>query len=111
MGRSKILLFQSRNAVILAKVAGDPIEGCSGMNCSSTRARYAEILGAWSMAGLLDYFEDNSELYSAEFCPTCRALFKDHCEAASQALWNDLPNLFELPGWTELERLRVLTSD
>lgn len=111
VGRAKILLLQSRNALMLTKFAGIPIDGCTGVNCSSARARYAEVLGGWAMAGLLDYYEDNSDAYSADFCPTCRTVFKGQCDAASQVLWNELPDMFELPGWTELERHRVLTSE
>lgn len=64
------------------------------------------MLGCWAMAGLLDYFEDHSEAFEAEFCSTCRAVFKECCGAASQALWEELPAMFELPGWAELEKLK-----
>ena len=90
-----------------AKLAGIPIKGCTGVSCSSTRARCADILGGWAMAGLLDYFEDNSDMYFAELCAACRTLFKEHCGSASQVLWNELPDMFELPEWRELERLKV----
>jgi hypothetical protein len=110
IGRSKILLSQSQAAVMLTKVAGLPVEGCTGSNCSSTRSRYAEILSGWAMAGLLDYFEDNDEMYDLDFCLTCRRLFRDHCEAASRNLWEDLPSMFELPEWNELERHKILAD-
>ena len=108
MGRAKILLSQSRNAVLLTKVSGIPIEGCTSTHCSSARASHAEMLGGWAMAGLLDYFEDNSETYAVDFCETCRPLCKDQCDAASQIMWDELPGMFELPGWNELERHMVL---
>ncbi|KAF8805893.1 hypothetical protein BYT27DRAFT_7234211 [Phlegmacium glaucopus] len=111
IGRANILQLQSRNALMLTKLASVPVGGCTSTNCPSTRARYAEMLAGWAMAGLLDYFEDNNQGYSVDFCSTCRVSFKEQCEAASQDLWNELPDMFELPGWTELKRHMVLASE
>ena len=111
IGRSKILVSQSEAAVMLTKIAGIPVSGCTGTNCSSTRSRYAETLCGWAMAGLLDYFEDNSESPELDFCLTCRSLFKEQCEIASRNLWEHLPGMFELPEWNELVREKVLASD
>jgi len=111
IGRAKILVAQSRKAVMMAKVVGIPAEGCKGPNCSSMRARCADTLGLWEIAGILDYFETNSEAYSADFCSKCLMSFKEQCEDVSRSFWDELPCMFELPGWTELERHKGLTSD
>ena len=111
IGRAKILASQSRKAVTMAKVAGIPAEGCRDINCSLMRARCADTVGLWEIAGILDYFEDNSEAYSANFCSKCLMSFKEQCEDVGRSFWEELPGMFELPGWTELERHKVLSSD
>ncbi|KAJ6535525.1 hypothetical protein B0H19DRAFT_1004121 [Mycena capillaripes] len=40
-------------------------------------------------------------------CSTCRSAMKDAHRNARKALWNKLPELFGLPNWTQLERLKA----
>ncbi|KAF8148678.1 hypothetical protein B0H34DRAFT_668422 [Crassisporium funariophilum] len=109
VGRSKLLLAQSRNAMAMTKTADLDVEGCTGSShtCASTRARCADILIGWGVAGFLDYFEDNTEVYSTTFCLMCRNVFKDQCASASQSMWHDLPGMFDLPTWEDLEKLKM----
>ncbi|KAJ6616328.1 hypothetical protein B0H10DRAFT_1799704 [Mycena sp. CBHHK59/15] len=40
-------------------------------------------------------------------CPTCAAALQNAHQDAQSALWNRLPELFKLPSWDELEKMRV----
>lgn len=111
VGRQKLLSMQHRNAVNMAKLAGTTLEGCTGSSCSSTRQRCADILSGWDMAGFLDYFADHSDIYDTDFCSACNAAFKELCVADSELMWNKLPELFGLPSWDTLERMRVITLE
>jgi len=111
MGRQKLLMTQAQNAVQMTRTANNHVEGCTGSTCSTTRSRCAETLCSWDMAGFLDYLEDNVNFYSQDFCPACQAAFKDSYTLATQQMWDDLPSMFSLPSWRDLEKIRVAASD
>ncbi|CAA7266615.1 unnamed protein product [Cyclocybe aegerita] len=111
VGRQKILMYQSRTALGMTKVSSVPVEGCTGESCITTRLRCAEILNGWDMAGLLDYFEDNANVYAPDFCSVCRSAFEDMCNSTSQTLWNELPAMFDLPKWEALEKLKTFALE
>jgi len=111
LGRQKLLMMQSQNALTMTKTAEMSVEDCTGNSCPSTRLRCADILGGWDMAGFLDYFEDNANIYSHDLCLVCRTTFKETCMAAGQHMWNELPTMFGLPGWDELEKHKTFSFD
>ncbi|KDR69921.1 hypothetical protein GALMADRAFT_76606 [Galerina marginata CBS 339.88] len=111
IGRQKIVLTQSRQAITMMKAASAEVDGCTGDSCGSTRQRCADILSGWDMAGILDYFEDNSDVYYCDLCSTCRIAFKQSSDSACQAMWNDLPGMFSLPEWAALEEERQKSFD
>ncbi|KAF9562290.1 hypothetical protein CPC08DRAFT_742228 [Agrocybe pediades] len=106
LGRQRIVMFQSRNSVSLMKSSTAPVEGCNGETCVGTRQRCADILGQWDMAGMLDYFEDNHDIWYSGFCPACRTAFKETCASECDSMWTELPEMFGLPSWEVLEDLR-----
>ncbi|KAF9535840.1 hypothetical protein CPB83DRAFT_842433 [Crepidotus variabilis] len=111
VGRQKLLMMQSQSALNMTRNAEAPVAECTGSSCASTRLRCADILSAWDMAGFLDYFEDNANVYSHEFCTVCRTNFKEMCALASQQMWSELPTMFGLPRWDELEKSRLFAFD
>lgn len=111
VGRGKLLMLQSQNALAMTKNADSPVPDCTGSSCASTRLRCADILSGWDMAGFLDYFEDNANVYSHEFCSVCRTSFREMCATASQQMWTELPAMFGLPRWDELEKSRAFSFD
>ncbi|KAJ7142092.1 hypothetical protein C8R43DRAFT_580923 [Mycena crocata] len=40
-------------------------------------------------------------------CPTCHASLKETLQTARQRLWDELPAMYELPPWSDLEALRT----
>jgi len=111
IGRQKLLLNQAQNALRMARTAYDRVDGCTGDTCATTRLHCADVLGSWDMAGFLDYFEDNACIYYDEFCPACRTAFVNSCRSANQQMWDDLPVVFGLPRWEDLEKTRATLSD
>lgn len=111
MGRQKLLVMQAQNAMQLTRIANDPVEGCNGSDCPTTRSRCAESLCSLDMAGFLDYLEENVDSYAEDICATCRAAFKETYTQAIQQMWNDLPSMFSLPGWQDLLKTKVAISD
>ncbi|KAH9487462.1 hypothetical protein JR316_0001538 [Psilocybe cubensis] len=107
LGRQRIIMKQTQNALKMMKHAHtNAVEGCTSEMCAATRQRCAQVLADWDMAGLLDYFEDNADMYYSGFCARCRAAFKDLCASECQDLWDELPSMFDLPNWEVLEGLR-----
>lgn len=111
IGRQKLLLNQSQSALQMARTAHNGVDGCTGEICAATRLHCADVLSSWDMAGFLDYFEDNACNYYDEFCPACRTAFICSCGSATQQMWDDLPTMFDLPSWEDLEKTRVTLSD
>ncbi|KAJ7932802.1 hypothetical protein B0H13DRAFT_2307459 [Mycena leptocephala] len=87
------------------------IEGCtSSKTCFSLRLQAMESrrgnfrlyastpLGVW----------DETDWISLDnLCPACLAVLKQTHEDARQAFWDKLPEIYGLPEWEELERLRA----
>ncbi|PPQ95021.1 hypothetical protein CVT25_000484 [Psilocybe cyanescens] len=111
LGRQKIVMKQTQNALKMMKLASTNVDGCTSEMCASTRQRCAHVLGDWDMAGMLDYFEDNADMYFSGFCTQCRVAFKDLCASECQDMWNELPSMFDLPSWDVLEDLRGKSLD
>ncbi|KAJ7612150.1 hypothetical protein FB45DRAFT_939977 [Roridomyces roridus] len=42
-----------------------------------------------------------------DLCPTCRDALETKHKAARQAFWDKLPEIYNLPSWTELEKMKV----
>lgn len=111
MGRQTLLMTQAENAVQMTRNACNQVEGCTGATCSTTRTRCAQNLCSWNMAGFLDYLEDNVNYHSQEFCPACQTAFKDAYTQATLQMWHDLPSMFSLPSWQDLEKIRSSACD
>lgn len=112
LGRSNLMMIQNRGALELSKTMSSASESmCTEASCVSTRMRCAEIMTSWGVAGFLDFFEENSGVFLGGFCSPCHSAFRDECEVASQALWNALPPMFDLPSWDDLDKLRVSALD
>lgn len=108
MGRQKLLMTQLQNAVQITRTANHQVDGCTGSTCAITRSRCAETLSSWDVVGFLDYLEDNVNV--KEFCPACQTAFKETYTQATQQMWNDLPSMFSLPSWQDLEQIKADTS-
>jgi hypothetical protein len=59
----------------------------------------------------LEAFEDDDwrEMEELGVCERCMAESKKVHAAARQAFWDQLPEMFQLPGWEELEEMRRVT--
>jgi hypothetical protein len=87
------------------------IEGCtSSKDCISVRLQametFWEDLRGYPSAPL-DVWEAADWRLLKNLCPACLAVLKQTHEDARQAFWDKLPNIYGLPKWEELERLRA----
>ncbi|KAJ7612151.1 hypothetical protein FB45DRAFT_843444 [Roridomyces roridus] len=80
-------------------------EGCARTRYNaigSSRARVQALsshpLSVWS-PGLWNLLKN--------LCPTCRDALEAKHKAARQAFWDKLPEIYGLPSWEELERMKV----
>ncbi|KAJ7611817.1 hypothetical protein FB45DRAFT_1065830 [Roridomyces roridus] len=51
--------------------------------------------------------EDDWEEFREIFCPTCLASLQATNRAKRQEFWDDLPKMYGLPPWEELEKMKV----
>ncbi|KAJ7604155.1 hypothetical protein FB45DRAFT_958016 [Roridomyces roridus] len=51
--------------------------------------------------------EDDWEEFRENFCPTCLASLQATNRAKRQEFWDDLPKMYGLPPWEELEKMKV----
>lgn len=79
--------------------------------CTTTRYHCADILTRWGTAGFLDFFDEQHSSFAPSFCEVCLEGFRTHCARATREMWDVLPEMFELPEWEELERLRELAME
>ena len=42
-----------------------------------------------------------------KLCPRCLAVLKQKHEEARQAFWDELPQMYGLPPWNELEQMKT----
>ncbi|KAJ7932800.1 hypothetical protein B0H13DRAFT_2307457 [Mycena leptocephala] len=87
------------------------IEGCkSSKNCFSLRLQAMESrredLRRYASAPL-DAWEQDDWTLLKNLCRACLAVLKQTHEDARQAFWDELPEIYGLPEWEELERLRA----
>ncbi|KAJ7494274.1 hypothetical protein B0H11DRAFT_2392517 [Mycena galericulata] len=55
----------------------------------------------------LDVWESGDWNLLDDLCPTCLATLKTAHQAARQAFWDKLPEMYGLPAWEELEKMKV----
>jgi hypothetical protein len=87
------------------------IEGCtSSKKCFSVRLKamesHREDLRSYASASLHVWGQADWRLLK-NLCPACLAVLKQTHEDARQAFWDKLPEIYGLPEWEELERLRA----
>lgn len=75
--------------------------------CNAVRLEYAGEEG-WSMRRPLEahYDEYWVDIEASGLCGTCLDEMKEQHKSAKQQFWDDLPHLFGLPDWPELEEMR-----
>jgi hypothetical protein len=103
-GRQKLLVMQAKEALHMS--TNPVITSCSD-KCPSTMRYFADVLCGLETAGLLNYFEDITSDYPDNFCRSCRADFGETCTVAGQKMWNELPTVFGLSSWENLEKKRL----
>ncbi|KAJ7932795.1 hypothetical protein B0H13DRAFT_2263093 [Mycena leptocephala] len=87
------------------------IEGCkSSKKCFSVRLQAMESLRE-DLRGYasapLDVWEAADWRLLENLCPACLAVLKQTHKDARQVFWDKLPEIYGLPEWEELERLRA----
>jgi hypothetical protein len=87
------------------------IEGCtSSRKCFSVRLRAMDNhrgdLRICASAPL-DVWVKADWILLENLCPVCLVVLKQTHEDARQAFWDELPEIYGLPEWEELERLRA----
>ncbi|KAJ7753404.1 hypothetical protein DFH07DRAFT_941301 [Mycena maculata] len=55
----------------------------------------------------LGIWDADDRLWFEAVCPRCPAVLKESHEAARQAFWDKLPEIYWLPPWEELEKMRI----
>ncbi len=68
---------------------------------------FTDVLRGIETAGLLNYFDDITSDYPENFCQSCKSVFKEACATAGQRTWQELPTVFGLPSWEDLEKKRL----
>ena len=104
-GRQKLLLMQAKEALHMS--THPAIMSCPSGKCASTMRYFADVLCGLETVGLLNYFDDITSDHPDNFCRSCRAAFRETCAAAGQKMWNQLPTVFGLPSWENLEKKRL----
>ncbi|KAJ7910693.1 hypothetical protein B0H13DRAFT_2329077 [Mycena leptocephala] len=87
------------------------IEGCtSSQECFSVRLKAMESLREdlrGNASAPLDVWGGDDWILLDDLCPACLAVLKQTHKDARQAFWDKLPEIYGLPEWEELERLRA----
>ena len=86
-----------------------PLEGCtSRCICLETRRHRAEEATAnWATNNPLEIWEESDwEMISEEICAECLTSSKEMHKQARRDLWERLPDLYDLPPWSELLGLK-----
>ncbi|KAF7353910.1 hypothetical protein MVEN_01077100 [Mycena venus] len=111
---SKGLAIQSTTAAVdILRFLSHPLDipGCDDPgHCHSTRLQAVD----WSRTFIRDYPFSVLYIWASEdwglleyLCTTClEALRKTH-QDARQAFWDKLPEMYDLPPWTELEQMKT----
>lgn len=84
------------------------VDGCDSPDtCQASRLMTLRTLNmARDILNPLDSFYDRWDWYSKGTCTACLEVSKNSHYAARQVLWQSLPDIFGLPKWLELEKLR-----
>ncbi|KAF8876171.1 hypothetical protein BD779DRAFT_1475769 [Infundibulicybe gibba] len=104
-GRAQLILAQTRAAVEFSKL-GEVTDAHDGFNCASIRSHCMDIIVTWDFAGFLEFFEDQLGMIESGMCLVCFTAFKNYYSTTRQTIWDELPETFGLPSWSELEALR-----
>ncbi|KAJ7910694.1 hypothetical protein B0H13DRAFT_2272324 [Mycena leptocephala] len=87
------------------------IKGCtSSQKCFSVRLQAMESLRGdlrEYASAPLDVWAEVDWIFLENLCPACLAVLKQTHKDARQAFWDKLPEMYGLPEWEELERLRA----
>lgn len=84
------------------------VDGCDSPDtCQASRLMTLRTLNmARDILNPLDSFYDRWDWYSKGTCKACLEVSKTSHSAAREVLWQSLPDIFGLPKWLELEKLR-----
>ncbi|KAJ7490874.1 hypothetical protein FB451DRAFT_1079640 [Mycena latifolia] len=87
------------------------IQGCM-TRARCVEARFQAFAGTWDIADddsciPLDIWTPVDWNILADVCPTCLVLLKRTHGDARQAFWDQLPEIYGLPPWAELEAMKV----
>jgi hypothetical protein len=94
------------------------IPGCqSSAVCAECRAKaawtaevsrdYSPQLSTQDVLPLNNWTCDDWEEFLDLCCETCTAAMKVQHQKARESVWNELPFVFQLPDWVELERMKA----
>ncbi|KAJ7700676.1 hypothetical protein B0H17DRAFT_925098 [Mycena rosella] len=104
----------TRAAVDIVGFLLDPpdVNGCASPNqCLAGRAKAiratAWMLQRYAHIPLAIWNDDDWVKYCDDVCPTCIVELKRTRAEARQELWYDLPDMYGLPAWEELEKMKV----
>ncbi|KAJ7435940.1 hypothetical protein FB451DRAFT_1571260 [Mycena latifolia] len=87
------------------------IEGCTSPLCS--RSRLAAFRDNWDVIHDLSHIpldvwaEDDWKSLAEHVCLTCITVLKSTHAEARQAFWDDLPEMYGLPPWEELKKMKA----
>ncbi|KAJ7464396.1 hypothetical protein FB451DRAFT_1561704 [Mycena latifolia] len=114
--RSACLIGDSTQTQYFPKILGfllvskyDSADCNDYIECNRLRLEVASIVDHWrDMTWTLDAWEEGDWEDMAErgICETCMNEAKALYAAARQGFWDQLPQMFSLPGWEELEEMR-----
>ncbi|KAJ7612145.1 hypothetical protein FB45DRAFT_939968 [Roridomyces roridus] len=100
-------------SVEIVKFISDGLDGCGTPDCAEGRLF---ALGKWHEKIIRQTFnplyvwargEDYWGLLAERLCSPCLTSLKQAHQAARQTFWDKLPEIYGLPPWEELEKLKV----
>ncbi|KAJ6548096.1 hypothetical protein DFH09DRAFT_628608 [Mycena vulgaris] len=104
-----------RGASEIVQFLSDPlnIAGCeSPAECARLRLQAIKRSGTMTRACAsipLSVWPPFSWTYLRNVCPACLTVFRETHSAARQAFWDQLPAMYGLPSWAELETMKAAT--
>ncbi|KAJ7494295.1 hypothetical protein B0H11DRAFT_1717361 [Mycena galericulata] len=106
-------LLQNRSTLDVLRFLSHPmdIEGCyTPTQCATARLsavrQSVQMIRSYPSIPI-DIWEDEDWGRLEEVCPVCLAVLRETHEDARQAFWDKLPEMYGLPSWEKLEKMKI----
>ncbi|RDB30260.1 hypothetical protein Hypma_007308 [Hypsizygus marmoreus] len=105
--RALLLLANAEQKDMLGFLTMTDVAGCESRECNANRLATLRTLNEMrDILNPLDAFWEKWDVFGKSVCAPCLTESKMVYEAAREAFWQSLPEMFDLPAWKTLEAMK-----